>query len=106
MRIFVLFNLKSGADANAYEEWARTRDLPGIRALVSVAEFQLYRATGLLGGGGSPSHQYLGVIDVDDMDGFGVDINSDPVKKIESEFREFADDVQFILTEVISEIRT
>jgi hypothetical protein len=65
MRIVVLFSLKPGTEIGAFEEWVRTRDLPGIRALVSVSEFQLYRTTGLLGGNGAPAHQYVGLIDVD-----------------------------------------
>ena len=50
MRIVVLFNLKPGVDPAAYEEWARTTDIPGVRALGSCTDFQVYRTTGLLGG--------------------------------------------------------
>lgn len=105
MRIIVLFSLKPGTDVAAFEEWARTRELPGIRALVSVSEFQMYRATGLLGRDGDPPQQYFGLIDVDDMDGFNRDMASEAVQKIDAEFRQFADDAQFILTEVLSEVR-
>lgn len=105
MRIIVLFSLKPDADVTAFEEWARTRELPGIRALVSVSEFQLLRATGLFGREGSPPHQYFGLIDVDDMEGFNRDMASEAVRKIDAEFRQFADDAQFILTEALSEVR-
>ena len=33
MRIICLFNLKPGADAKAYEAWARETDSPGVSAL-------------------------------------------------------------------------
>ena len=42
MRIIVLFNLKPGADAAAYEQWARGTDIPGVRALGSVADLALF----------------------------------------------------------------
>jgi hypothetical protein len=34
--IVVLFNLKPGVEASAYEAWARDRDLPNVKALPSV----------------------------------------------------------------------
>lgn len=54
MRIIVLFNLKPGVDAAAYEAWARSTDIPGVRALKSVDDFQVYRATGLFGSDAKP----------------------------------------------------
>lgn len=105
MRIVVLFNLKPGIDVAAYEEWARTRDLPGVRALVSVSDFQIYRATGLLGGEGKPSYQYIEIIDVNDMEAFGRDVASEAIQKAAAEFQGFADNPQFILTEALSEVR-
>jgi hypothetical protein len=104
MRIVVLFNLKPGTDIAAYEEWARTRDLPGVRALVSVTDFQVYRATGLLGGDGKPPYQYIEIIDVRDMEGFGRDVASDAIQRNAAEFQGFADNPQFILTEPLSEV--
>ena len=105
MRMILLFSLKPDADVAGFEEWARTRQLPGIRALVSVGEFQLYRATGLLGRDGNPPHQFVGIIDVDDMEGFDRDRASDAVRRIEAELGQFADDAPLILTEALSEVR-
>ena len=105
MRIVELFNLKPGTDADAYDEWARTRYLPGLRALVSVRDFQLYRATAMLGSDGKPSHQYVGIIDVDAVDDFSRDVASEPTQKITTELLDYADNPQFILTEPLSEIR-
>ncbi|WP_129646614.1 REDY-like protein HapK [Peristeroidobacter agariperforans] len=101
MRIVVLFNLKPGADAAAYEKWARTTDIPGVRALKSVADFQVYRATGLLGADAKPPYSYIEVIDVPDMNAFGADVGSEAVQKVAAEFQQFADNPQFILTQAI-----
>ena len=40
-RIFALFNLKLGQDPAAYEAWARSTDIPAVRALGSVDDFQV-----------------------------------------------------------------
>ena len=60
MRIIVLFNPKPGVDAAAYEQWARTTDIPGVRRLRSVSDFQVYRATGLLGTNARPPARLTG----------------------------------------------
>lgn len=104
MRIIVLFNLKPGTDIAAYEHWAATTDLPTVRALPSVDDFQVYRATGLLMGDGPPPYSHIEIIDVADMDGFGKDVASDAVQKAAAEFGAFAEAPLFILTEALSEI--
>lgn len=101
MRIIVLFNLKADADRTAYEKWARTTDIPGVRALGSVDDFQVYRATGLLGTDAQPAFQYIETIDVPDMAAFGADVSSEAVQKVAGEFHNFADNPQFILTEAL-----
>lgn len=100
MRIVVLFNLKPGVDPAAYEEWARTTDIPGVRALGSCTDFQVYRTTGLLGGGSAP-YQYVETIDITGMDAFMADVVSEAVQKVAAEFQKFADEPQFILTEAL-----
>lgn len=101
MRIVVLFNLKPGVDAAAYEKWARTTDIPGVRALRSVSDFQVYRATGLLGTDAAPPYSYIEVIDVPDMQAFGTDVSSEAVQKVAAQFQQFADNPQFLLTEAL-----
>lgn len=101
MRIIVLFNLKADADPAAYENWARTTDIPGVNALASVKDFQVHRATGVLGSDAPPPYAYFEVIDVADMDAFGGDAASEAVKKMAAEFQQFADNPQFILTETL-----
>jgi REDY-like protein HapK len=101
MRIIVLFSLKPGVDAATYERWARSTDIPGVRALRSVSDFQVYRASGLLGTDARPPYTYIEVIDVPDMAAFGADVASDAVQKVASEFQRFADNPQFVLTEAL-----
>lgn len=101
MRIIVLFNLKPDADPAAYENWARTTDIPGVNALASVRDFQVHRATGVLGSDAKSPYAYFEVIDITDMTAFGADASSEAVRKVAAEFQQFADNPQFILTETL-----
>ncbi len=101
MRIIVLFNLKPGVDSAVYENWARTTDIPGVRSLRSVSDFQVYRATGLLGTDAKPPYAYIEVIDVADMQAFGSDVSTEAVRKVAAEFQQFADNPQFVMTEAL-----
>jgi len=102
MRIVVLFNLKPGTDVAAYEQWARTRDMPHVRALTSIDDFQVFRATGLLGTDAAPPYRYIEIIDINDMDDFGKDAGSETMQNVAAEFQAFADNPQFILTEQLA----
>jgi REDY-like protein HapK len=102
MRIIVLFNLLPGIGAAAYVEWAKKRDLPTVRALPSVDDFQVYRATGLLGSDATPPYAFIEIIDVGDMEGFGKDVASAAVQAVAAEFQTFADTPVFMLTEALS----
>lgn len=100
MRVVVLFNLKADTDVAAYEDWARTRDIPGVRALPSIDDFQIYRTTGLLGGDATPPYQYVEIIDIADMDGFMTDVAGAPRQAVAREFRTFlGTEPFFMLTE-------
>jgi hypothetical protein len=101
MRIVVLFNLKADADPAAYENWAKTRDIPGVRALSSVEDFQVYRTTGVLGSEAASPYAYIEVIDIPDMAAFGAEAASEAVQTVAAEFQQFADNPQFILTEAL-----
>lgn len=96
MRIFVLFNLRAGVDPAAYEDWARRSDIPTVRALPSIAGFDVAACTGLLGSDGTPPYQYIEVIDVADMGRFGTDIGTETMQRIAAEFQKFADDPVFV----------
>lgn len=99
MKIIVLFNLKSDADRTAYENWAKQVDIPGVNALSSVDGFDVFRTSGLLGAEGKPSYEYIEIIDVNDMDGFGKETSDLMFQKVAAAFGEFADNPEFILTE-------
>jgi hypothetical protein len=99
MRIICLFNLKPGADAAAYEGWARSTDMPGVNALGSVANFTVHRATGLFGSDAKPPYDYVEVIDIHGLDGFVADVTNPEFQKVAAQFGEFTDNPIFILTE-------
>ena len=103
MRIIVLFNLRPGVEAGAYEDWARATDIPAVRALGSVAAFDVYRADGMLTGDGAPPYDYVEMIEVSDDAGFGGDVGTETMQAVAAQFREFADDPQFVLLRDIAE---
>ncbi len=103
MRVVVLFNLKPDTNVADYEEWARTRDIPGVRSLPSIDDFQIYRTTGLLGAGGAAPYDYVEIIDVADMDGFATDASGAPSQEIAREFRAFlGTEPVYMLTEPLT----
>ncbi|MCC5867221.1 MAG: REDY-like protein HapK [Gammaproteobacteria bacterium] len=97
--IIVLFNLKPDADPKAYENWARSTDLPTVRKLSSIGSFDALRTTSMLGSQDSPPYQYIEVIKVKDMAAFGDEVSTETMRKVASEFRGFADAPQFIVCE-------
>lgn len=99
MRIIVLFNLKPGADAGAYEQWARTTDIPGVRALPSVRDFRVFRSKGLFGTDAKAPYDYIETIDIHGLDPFVADVTSDAVQRVAAEFQAFAENPLFILTD-------
>jgi hypothetical protein len=96
--IVVLFNLKAGADAAAYEAWARERDLPNVNALSSVQGFRVLRSLALLNGTAAP-YRYVELIELKSMEGFRAEVKSEVMQGVAREFREFADSPVFIVTE-------
>lgn len=102
MRIIVLFNLKPGVEVAAYEAWARATDIPGVRSLKSVADFQVHRATGLLGSDTPSPYGYVEVIDVADMALFWQEVVQPGPQKVAAKFRKFlAGEPVFITTETL-----
>lgn len=95
-RIIALFTLKPGVDATGYEAWAHARDMPTVRGLASIAGFEVFAATGVLGEG-APPYDYIEIIDVADMTAFGADVASDTMQAIAAEFAAKAD-IVFITT--------
>lgn len=102
MRLIVLFNLKPGVSVADYEEWAKTRDIPIVRSLPSVDDFQVYRTTGLFGSGDAAPYAYIEIIDVADMEGFDKDIATESMQANMGEFGGLADAPAIITTEALS----
>ena len=97
--LIVLFNLKSEADKQDYEAWAKSTDLPTVRNLKSIADFQVFRSSGLLGSDNAPPYEYVEVIQISDMASFGDEVASDVMQKVAGEFQQFADNPTFIMSE-------
>lgn len=99
--ILALFNLKKSATEKEYLAWARSVDLPTVNNLKSVDQFNAYAIDSVLGSKATPPYQYFEIIDVNDMDQFTVDTGGEKMQKVASEFRQFTDDVIFLLSEGI-----
>lgn len=100
--LIVLFRLKPGADVAAYEAWAHSTDLPVVRKLPSVTGFEIFRSGSLLGSDARPPYDYVEMIEIREMTGFGADVATDTMRRVAGEFRQFADNPVFMLTERIS----
>lgn len=99
MRIICLFNLKPGASAAAYENWAHATDIPGVTALASVRGFTVHRATGLFGSDARSPYDYVEVIDIAGLDAFVADVSAPAFQAVAARFGHFTDDPVFILTQ-------
>lgn len=97
-RLVALFSLKPGISASAYEEWARTVDLPTVNGLPSIADFQVFKAISVLGSDTAPPYQYVEIIDVEDMAQFGADVSTPLMTGIAEQFQGMVN-VTFLLTE-------
>ena len=100
--LIVLFNLRSDADANAYENWAKTTDLPVVRGLSSVGSFEVYRSVSLFGSDDAAPYQYVEVIEIADLNKFGEEVSTETMAKVPGEFQTFADNPVFMLTNKFS----
>lgn len=99
MKIICLFKLQPGVNRAQYEEWARTRDIPGVRALGTIQHFSIHRATGLFGSDEPAPYDYIELIDVDSIEGFVADVSTPEFQAAAAPFRDYADNPVFILTE-------
>jgi uncharacterized protein (TIGR02118 family) len=95
--IIVLFNLKPGASMADYEHFARETDLPIVNRLPSVEKFEVLKSQGTLAGGQAP-YQYIEIIRIRSLEALGQDVTSETMQKVAAQFRQFADNPQFIVT--------
>lgn len=96
-KILVLFNLKPGVDPAAYEDWARTADLPTARGLEAVTQFEVYRSEGLMRTGDAAPYQYVEWLEVTSVEALGNDAQAEAMQAVIAQFQTFADNPQFIL---------
>jgi hypothetical protein len=97
-KLIVLFNLQEGADRTEYEAWAKSTDLPIVRELGSVSAFDVYKVDSLLGTDAAAPYEYVEVINVNDMELFGAEVATETMQRVAGEFRGFADNPVFMLT--------
>ena len=97
--IVVLFNLKQGVDIDAYEQWAKTTDLPIVNGLPSIEKFEVFKTTGLFGSDESAPYQYVELLTINDLEVFGNDVSTPTMQKVAAEFQGFADSPMFITLE-------
>lgn len=96
--LIVLFNLRADADADAYERWAAEVDMPTVRRLASCERFDVLRTSGTLAGDPAP-YDYVELIEIQDFEGFKSEAAGDTVQQVAAQFREFADDPVFMISE-------
>jgi hypothetical protein len=97
--LIVLFNLKDDASVQAYEEWARTTDVPTVTSLPSVESFVVHRVGGLFGSDAPAPYQYVELIEVRDLDGLVTDVSTEQMQAVSAQFQTFADAPVFMLAE-------
>ena len=99
--VIVLFNLLPGISKSDYENWAKTTDIPNVKKLDCCTDFQVLRSNGLLNGSPDSPYQYIEIIQVNNMEQFKASVSTDKMQSIASQFREYAEDPIFILSESI-----
>ena len=99
--IIVLFNLKKNVTQVDYENWAQSTDLPIVRDLNSVENYQIFKSSGLLGSDSPSPIDYIEMITINDRDQFNNDISSEVMAKVAAQFQSFADNPQFIMTDAL-----
>lgn len=97
--LVVLFNIKNEEDKAKYELWAKTTDVPTVKALGAIDDFKVYRLNAIMGTADKPPYQYCEVLDINDMDKLVGELDSDTMKRVAGEFQAFADNPMFIVSE-------
>ena len=98
--IIVLFNLRRGVKAAAYEKWAQKTDVPIAGGLKSMKNFSVFREEGIFGSKAKPPYRYFEILDITGVDSLVGDIGKEPrMAKVAAQFQKFADKPIFIVTE-------
>jgi hypothetical protein len=67
-RVFFLNKLRPGVDPADYETWIQRTDYPVARSCPAILSYDVTRIEGTLDGEGTPSVNYLEVIEVTDIE--------------------------------------
>ena len=97
--IVVLFNLLPDTDSLAYENWAKTVDIPNVRRLPGCSDSRVLKVSGLLGSDEAPPYAYSEIIEVEDMAPFGEAVGSEAMQAVAAQFQTFAADPVFMVSE-------
>ncbi len=100
--LVVLFNLKDQEAKEAYEQWAKTIDVPTASSMTSVDDFKVFRLGNIMGTENPSPYQYCEILQINDMAKLGEEVGSDAMKKVAAEFQSFADNPMFIISEQIA----
>ncbi len=101
MRIIGLITLKTETTTQAFEDWTRSDFLPGIRALVSVVDFEMLRSSGQLGSSAAAPAAYVAVLDIADLEEFERDSRGEAAAALMSALAGVAGLVVWMTTERI-----
>ncbi len=100
--LIVLFNLKEGVSTADYEAFAKELDIPTVKSLKSVSEFQVFRSLGIFGSDAIPPYQYVEIIHFESIENLVSDMGQEPkMAEIPAKFQELADNPIFIVSELI-----
>ena len=100
--LIVLFNLKEGVLASDYEAFAKDLDIPTVKSLKSVSEFQVFKSQGIFGSNAIPPYQYVEIIHFDSTENLISDMGEEPkMAEIPAKFQGFTDNPIFIVSESI-----
>lgn len=100
--LVVLFDLKDQEARDAYEKWAQTTDVPTVKGLDSIDDFKVYRMNSIMGSSEKPPFQYCEVIDINNMEALGPELETETMKRVAAEFQSFAHNPVFMISDQIA----
>ncbi|HEX6709503.1 MAG TPA: hypothetical protein VF068_04165 [Rubrobacter sp.] len=94
--MIVLVNLKEEVAPAEYERWLEERYVPAVLDLPSVDEWRGYRVSGLPESGGDPPYQYVVLVEINDLEQLGRDIDGERMQRFLEELGRYADVTQLL----------
>ena len=76
-------------------------DIATVRRLDNCDGFDLFRCSGTLGGDAAP-YDYVEIISISDLAAFREEAQSDTMRSVAGQFRDFAHDPVFMVTEQVA----